>query len=316
MAKKKSNLKTKKSAIKTSKKKKIIKKNSKKTLNSKKKTNIKSVKNSTKGKKTSKVLKNVKKKVNAKKKKELQKVKPKTKIIKKTKKKVENKPKKKVEKKPKKIVSFDDHIKDIIAKLLNKHKVDGVYTNKIIEKAVPKKFRIPENILKVEEFLKNNNITIVSEKEAAALNKAAKEESSKKDEDSSEEEKKQTGKTDDPVRLYLRDMGAVELLSREGEIAIAKRIEAGREKMIGAICESPMTIRSIINWKDSIKDGTMLLRDIVDLEATYDMSDIGETKIDDTLQLIEGASKKEVKSKEQKNKSDDLLVNIAKTGFV
>jgi RNA polymerase primary sigma factor len=75
--------------------------------------------------------------------------------------------------------------------------------------------------------------------------------------------------------------------------------------MIGAICESPMTIRSIINWKDSIKDGTMLLRDIVDLEATYDMSDIGESKIDDTLQLIEGASKKEDKLKDKKNKSND-----------
>ena len=83
-------------------------------------------------------------------------------------------------------------------------------------------------------------------------------------------------------------MGTVELLSREGEIAIAKRIEAGREKMIGAICESPMTIRSIINWKESIKEGTMLLRDIVDLEQTYDLSDVGEAKIDDTLKLIEG----------------------------
>ena len=56
--------------------------------------------------------------------------------------------------------------------------------------------------------------------------------------------------------------------------------------MIGAICESPMTIRSIINWKDSIKDGTMLLRDIVDLEATYDMSDINDNKLDDTLKII------------------------------
>ena len=116
--------------------------------------------------------------------------------------------------------------------------------------------------------------------------------------------KKQTGKTDDPVRLYLRDMGAVELLSREGEIAIAKRIEAGREKMIGAICESPMTIRSIINWKDAIKDGTMLLRDIVDLEATYDMSDINDSKLEDTLKLIEnGSDKKEVK---QNNNNEDL----------
>jgi RNA polymerase primary sigma factor len=309
MAKKKSNLKTKKPISKTSEKKKIAKKVSKKNLNSKKKTNSKTVKKSTKVKKTSKVLKNIKKKVTVKKKKELQKVKSKAKIekkvIKKTKEKLEKKPKTKVEKKPKKIVSFDDHLKDIISKLLDKHKIDGIYTSKIIEKAVPKKFRIPENIVKVEDFLKNNNITIVSEKEAAALNKAAKEDSSKKEEDSSEEQKKQTGKTDDPVRLYLRDMGAVELLSREGEIAIAKRIEAGREKMIGAICESPMTIRSIINWKDSIKDGTMLLRDIVDLEATYDMSDIGESKIDDTLKLIEGASEKNDKPKEQKDKSKD-----------
>ncbi|MDB4861113.1 RNA polymerase sigma factor RpoD [Alphaproteobacteria bacterium] len=310
MAKKKSNLKTKKTVSKTSTKNKTIKKASKKTVNSKKKTNSKSVKNLTKVKKTVKVLKNVKKKVTAKKKKALQKVKPKAKkvekkVTKKTKEKLAIKPKIKVEKKPKKIISFDDHIKDVITKLLDKHKVDGIYTIKIIEKAVPKKFRIPENIVKVEDFLKNNNIAIVSEKEAAALNKAAKEDSSKKDEDSSDEAKKQTGKTDDPVRLYLRDMGAVELLSREGEIAIAKRIEAGREKMIGAICESPMTIRSIINWKDSIKDGTMLLRDIVDLEATYDMSDIGESKIDDTLQLIEGASAKKDKPKEQKDKSKD-----------
>ena len=104
--------------------------------------------------------------------------------------------------------------------------------------------------------------------------------------------KKQTGKTDDPVRLYLRDMGSVELLSREGEIAIAKRIESGRELMIGAICESPMTIRSIINWKDSIKEGTMLLRDIVDLEQTYDMSDVGDTKAEDTIKIIEGDSQK------------------------
>ena len=103
-------------------------------------------------------------------------------------------------------------------------------------------------------------------------------------------------------------MGAVELLSREGEIAIAKRIEAGREKMIGAICESPMTIRSIINWKDSIKDGTMLLRDIVDLEATYDMSDISENKLEDTFKLIENAQENSDEKKpneENKNESKE-----------
>src|SRR5690349_16313386 len=77
------------------------------------------------------------------------------------------------------------------------------------------------------------------------------------------------GRTDDPVRMYLREMGSVELLSREGEIAIAKRIEAGREMMIGGICENPMTIRAIIAWRDALNEGKMLLRDIIDLDATY-----------------------------------------------
>ena len=77
------------------------------------------------------------------------------------------------------------------------------------------------------------------------------------------------GRTDDPVRMYLREMGSVELLSREGEIAIAKRIEAGREMMIGAVCESPLTLRAISQWYEAIENGEMLLRDAVDLEATF-----------------------------------------------
>ena len=76
-------------------------------------------------------------------------------------------------------------------------------------------------------------------------------------------------RTDDPVRMYLREMGSVELLSREGEIAIAKRIEAGREAMIAGICESPLTIRAVIEWHDLLMVGNVLLRDIIDLDATY-----------------------------------------------
>lgn len=76
-------------------------------------------------------------------------------------------------------------------------------------------------------------------------------------------------RTDDPVRMYLREMGSVELLSREGEIAIAKRIEAGRETMIEGLCESPLTFQAIIIWRDQLNDGEILLRDIIDLEATY-----------------------------------------------
>ncbi|MGA7186527.1 MAG: RNA polymerase sigma factor RpoD, partial [Pseudolabrys sp.] len=78
-----------------------------------------------------------------------------------------------------------------------------------------------------------------------------------------------TERTDDPVRMYLREMGSVELLSREGEIAIAKRIEAGREAMIAGLCESPLTFQAIIIWRDELNGGKVFLRDIIDLEATY-----------------------------------------------
>jgi RNA polymerase primary sigma factor len=85
----------------------------------------------------------------------------------------------------------------------------------------------------------------------------------------SETTKEPTERTDDPVRMYLREMGSVELLSREGEIAIAKRIEAGREAMIAGLCESPLTFQAIIIWRDELNEGKILLRDIIDLEATY-----------------------------------------------
>ena len=81
--------------------------------------------------------------------------------------------------------------------------------------------------------------------------------------------KEPTERTDDPVRMYLREMGTVELLSREGEIAIAKRIEAGREAMIAGLCESPLTFQAIIIWRDELNEGKVFLRDIIDLEATY-----------------------------------------------
>src|SRR5262245_16295260 len=77
-------------------------------------------------------------------------------------------------------------------------------------------------------------------------------------------------RSDDPVRMYLRDMGSVKLLSREGEIAIAKRIEAGREAMIAGLCESPLTFQAIIIWRDELMNAKILLRDIIDLEATYE----------------------------------------------
>jgi len=286
----------------SSKKKKALSKKKKSTLTKKKKvlSSKKKVKKSTKKQKNIKTSKNIRLKKTSLKEKKV--IKSSIKPIRK--------------KREKKVVNFDDYVKGIVTKLIEKYKIDGIYTNKIIEKKIPKKFRIPENVLKVTNVLKQNNLTIVSEEEAAELAKIEKE-SKQNSENSGEENKKQSGKTDDPVRLYLRDMGAVELLSREGEIAIAKRIEAGREKMIGAICESPMTMRSIINWKESIKEGTMLLRDIVDLEQTYDMSDIDDSKIDDTLSLIEGTgitskeSKKEEKIEKNQSENQDNSESVS-----
>jgi RNA polymerase primary sigma factor len=101
---------------------------------------------------------------------------------------------------------------------------------------------------------------------AAKVEKA--EEEGAADEATGNVDEESLGRTDDPVRMYLREMGSVELLSREGEIAIAKRIEAGRDMMIGGLCESPLTFRAIIAWHDALKGGRMLLRDIIDLEAT------------------------------------------------
>ena len=103
--------------------------------------------------------------------------------------------------------------------------------------------------------------------------------------------KEPTDRTDDPVRMYLREMGSVELLSREGEIAIAKRIEAGREAMIAGLCESPLTFQAIIIWRDELVEGRVLLRDIIDLEATYAGPDgKGAPKMDG---LAEGEAEEE-----------------------
>jgi len=109
------------------------------------------------------------------------------------------------------------------------------------------------------------------------------------------------GRTDDPVRMYLREMGSVELLSREGEIAIAKRIEAGREMMIGGICESPMTIRAIVEWHDALVEGKMLLRDIIDLDATYG----GEQAFDPAMAEGEMAEEEEPAEETAREESDE-----------
>ncbi len=125
--------------------------------------------------------------------------------------------------------------------------------------------------------------------------------------------KEPTERTDDPVRMYLREMGTVELLSREGEIAIAKRIEAGREAMIAGLCESPLTFQAIIIWRDELNEGKILLRDIIDLEATYQGPDAkvvpsqplpGEEPAEEEEKPAEEGEEKE--GEEEEDDEDDL----------
>lgn len=161
-----------------------------------------------------------------------------------------------------------------IKRMLAKAKERGYVTYDEINAVLPPEHVSSEQIEDTMAMLSEMGITIVESEEQEDGAAAAEKEDGDGEVESADGEgatapaKAEVDRTDDPVRMYLREMGSVELLSREGEIAIAKRIEAGREKMIGAICESPLTIQAIVKWRDDLVDGKILLRDVVDLEAT------------------------------------------------
>ncbi|MEQ8388611.1 MAG: RNA polymerase sigma factor RpoD [Alphaproteobacteria bacterium] len=162
-----------------------------------------------------------------------------------------------------------------VKKLLTLGKERGYVTYDEVNKALPQDKTASEQIEDTMAALSEMGISIVeSDSDAEDEDADAKDKGDGADDD--EDGSKagnlsddDVGRTDDPVRMYLREMGSVELLSREGEIEIAKRIEAGREKMIGGICESPLTMRAIIAWRDALLKEEILLRDIIDLDATY-----------------------------------------------
>jgi len=160
-----------------------------------------------------------------------------------------------------------------VKSLLRRGKERGYITYEELNRALPgdqvSSEQIEDTMAMISEM--GINITEAEESEDSGDEEASTEVETRSGNISEEE----LGRTDDPVRMYLREMGSVELLSREGEIRIAKRIEAGREKMIGALCESPMTIRAIISWRDALLSGDVLLRDIIDLDTTYGRSDDG-----------------------------------------
>src|SRR4051794_17193324 len=159
-----------------------------------------------------------------------------------------------------------------VKRLIARGKERGYITFDELNQILPPDQNSSEQIEDVMANFSEMGIQVVegedTEDGEAPVVKAEKSEEAEEEEPTGNVDEASLGRTDDPVRMYLREMGSVELLSREGEIAIAKRIEAGRDMMIGGLCESPLTFRAIIQWHDALKAGRMLLRDIVDLEAT------------------------------------------------
>src|SRR6202171_704299 len=165
-----------------------------------------------------------------------------------------------------------------VKKMIKQAKKRGFVTFDQLNEVLPSDTTSPEQIEDIMSMLSDMGIN-VSEAEDADSEEDNKEEAEDETDNElvevtqkavTEVKKSEPGeRTDDPVRMYLREMGTVELLSREGEIAIAKRIEAGREAMIAGLCESPLTFQAIIIWRDELNEGKIFLRDIIDLEATY-----------------------------------------------
>ena len=169
-----------------------------------------------------------------------------------------------------------------VKKLIRTAKKRGYVTHDQINSVLPSEEVNSEQIEDVLAMFSEMGVNVVETEEAERGRGAQREEPDEEPEAESgelvevqqkvpakAEAKEPTERTDDPVRMYLREMGSVELLSREGEIAIAKRIEAGREAMIAGLCESPLTFQAIIIWRDELNEGKVFLRDIIDLEATY-----------------------------------------------
>ncbi len=211
-----------------------------------------------------------------------------------------------------------------LKKLIARAKKRGYITYDQLNEALPQDVMSSDQIEDITSALSEMGINIVENEEAGEDGETEE----RADDDDAEpvdagaggednapvvEKKKETvDRTDDPVRMYLREMGAVELLSREGEIAIAKRIEAGRDTMIVGLCESPITFNAIIDWSTQLNEGTMQLREILDLDAMLSKGpspeQVASAEEDDTGEISEktaGASFKEEAEPEEVQAVDE-----------
>ncbi len=197
-------------------------------------------------------------------------------------------------------------------RLLDKGKHRGFITYEELSKSLGKRNSTNENIERAFIILVDEKITLVEKKSQYQSNK--------KKESSTQTEEKSTDKSDDPIRMYLREMGGVELLSREGEIAIAKRIEAGKDVMINALTQSPIVGKKIFEWREQIENQQMLVRDIIDIDSTYEdfeaLSDNDELKTDKKKlkkdkEKINNSEKDDSAKKEEVAGSEDDEFNVS-----
>ncbi len=192
-------------------------------------------------------------------------------------------------------------------RLLDKGKHRGFITYEELGKSLGKRNSTYENIERAFIVLVDEKITLVEKKSQFQSNK--------KKEATTPTEEKTSDKSDDPIRMYLREMGGVELLSREGEIAIAKRIEAGKDVMINALTQSPIVGNKISEWKEQIENQQMLVRDIIDIDSTYEdfeaLDDDDDLKINKKTKQKKDEEKLEDTEKKEENPNDDDEFNVS-----
>jgi RNA polymerase primary sigma factor len=214
---------------------------------------------------------------------------------------------------------------EAVKKMIKVAKKRGFITMDQLNQVLPSEEVSPDQIEDIMAMLNEMGINVVEDDEADQDAEADKDGDDDKDEEASQtgtaivatSKKEPTDRTDDPVRMYLREMGTVELLSREGEIAIAKRIEAGRETMIAGLCESPLTFQALIIWRDELNESRILMREIIDLEATYAGPEAKQVPAVPTPEEIEAAKK----AREEKERAlraprrrDDDITNVGGEG--
>ncbi|PZR44143.1 MAG: RNA polymerase sigma factor RpoD, partial [Stutzerimonas stutzeri] len=216
---------------------------------------------------------------------------------------------------------------DAVKKMIKAAKKRGYVTMDELNSVLPSEEVTSEQIEDTMAMLSDMGINVIEDEDAEEATQGGEEEGGDDDGDSeggelatssgtalaTAKKKEPTDRTDDPVRMYLREMGSVELLSREGEIAIAKRIEAGRETMIAGLCESPLTFQAIIIWRDELNEGQTLLREIIDLETTYSGPEAKAAPQFQSPEKIE-ADRKAAEEKERTRKpraaNDDDITNV------